>query len=85
MSELVVCPVKAETAGTPDYLRWAQFCQSGCPFTHNKYFCDNRESDEHFPVDSRRIDASRTSEVLSAWVKYKENPPSHESAVARGY
>ncbi len=67
MAEYVVCPIKAEVAGDPRYLRWLQFCESECPFAHDRLVCDNRPSEEHFPVDSRRVDQARSGEVLSAW------------------
>lgn len=73
MAEYIVCPIKSEVAGNARYLRWLQFCESSCPFAHDELVCDNRPSEEHFPTDSRRVDQSRSNEVLAAWGLYN-NP-----------
>ncbi len=70
MAEQITCPVKAETIGGPGYLRWVQFCESRCPFARDKSVCDHKTTEIHFPVDSKRMDASRADEVVAAWEKY---------------
>lgn len=70
MAEQIICPVKAETVGGPGYLRWVQFCESRCPFARDKSVCDHTTTEIHFPLDSRRMDASRADEVVAAWETY---------------
>lgn len=77
MAEYVVCPIKTQVAGDPHYLRWVQFCESTCPFAHNTLVCDNKEIEDHFPADSRRVLQERVGEVSSAWESYNNSmtPP----------
>ncbi len=70
MAEQIICPVKAETIGEPVYLRWVQFCESHCPFARNKSVCDHTTTEIPFPLDSKRMDASRADEVVAAWETY---------------
>lgn len=70
MAEKIVCPVKAETIGKSTYLRWVQFCESRCPYARNADVCSHIETEIHFPLNTKHIDADKAEEVKAAWAKY---------------
>ena len=70
MADRVICPVKEQTIGNSGYLRWVQFCESRCPFARNAEVCSHVDTEIHFPVGTKSIDADKVEEVKAAWDKY---------------
>lgn len=70
MAERVNCPVKQETIGKSTYLRWVQFCESRCPYAGNEDVCAHIDTEIHFPVNTKHIDADKADEVKEAWAHY---------------
>ena len=72
MSERVACPVKAETIGNANYLKWVQFCERSCPCQRNEELCGHPDKGLRFPHNSKEPLVSKVDEVKAAWKTYMD-------------